>query len=176
VILCILQKTSIAGRSSDGRDKQNQDSFLIVNELGGDPEVSLFGVFDGHGRNGHLVSFFAKTVLPGIVVVVVVVVVYFAKTVLQGIVVVVVVVVVVYFAKTVLPDIVVVVVVVVYFAKTVLPGIVVVVVVYFAKTVLPGIYLFVHHFFILFNLQFFAKNVLSGKDCAVIIIIIIIII
>ena len=66
MILWILKKTSIAGRSSDGRDKQNQDSFLIVNELGGDPEVSLFGVFDGHGRNGHLVSFFAKTVLPGI--------------------------------------------------------------------------------------------------------------
>jgi len=57
---------SIAGRSSDGRDKQNQDAFLIVNELGGDPEVSLFGVFDGHGRNGHLVSYFAKSVLPSI--------------------------------------------------------------------------------------------------------------
>ena len=57
---------SIAGRSSDGRDKQNQDAFLIVNELGGDPEVALFGVFDGHGRNGHLVSYFAKCVLPGI--------------------------------------------------------------------------------------------------------------
>ena len=57
---------SIAGRSSDGRDKQNQDAFLISHALGGDAQVSLFGVFDGHGRNGHLVSYFAKSVLPGI--------------------------------------------------------------------------------------------------------------
>jgi serine/threonine protein phosphatase PrpC len=40
---------SIAGRSSDGRDKQNQDAFLLVTGLGGDAEVSLFAVFDGHG-------------------------------------------------------------------------------------------------------------------------------
>ena len=57
---------SIAGRTSDGRDKQNQDAFVVAHRLGGDAEVSLFGVFDGHGRNGHLVSYFAKSVLPGI--------------------------------------------------------------------------------------------------------------
>ncbi|EKX37165.1 hypothetical protein GUITHDRAFT_58537, partial [Guillardia theta CCMP2712] len=47
--------------------KQNQDSFLLSPFLGGDLGVSLFGIFDGHGRQGHLVSSFAKKVLPSIV-------------------------------------------------------------------------------------------------------------
>lgn len=58
---------SMAGRASDGRDKQNQDAFIISTQLGGDPNMALFGVFDGHGRNGHLVAYFAKSVLPGII-------------------------------------------------------------------------------------------------------------
>ena len=46
---------SDAGCSLDGQRKTNQDSFVITVP---DPKGStaLFGVFDGHGENGHLVS------------------------------------------------------------------------------------------------------------------------
>ena len=58
---------SIGGKDGEGLDKQNQDSFLLSPFLGGDLGVSLFGIFDGHGRQGHLVSSFAKKVLPSLV-------------------------------------------------------------------------------------------------------------
>eukprot|EP00966_Prymnesium_polylepis_P171309 3960000-Prymnesium_polylepis.2 len=46
---------SDAGCSLDGQRKTNQDSFLI-NVPDPKGKVALFGVFDGHGENGHLVS------------------------------------------------------------------------------------------------------------------------
>ena len=51
---------SINGRQSDGKDKINQDSFLIKNELLGNDDFSLIGVFDGHGAQGHFVSSLLK--------------------------------------------------------------------------------------------------------------------
>ena len=45
--------SSDAGCSMDGERKTNQDSFLINVP---DSKSALFGVYDGHGEHGHLVS------------------------------------------------------------------------------------------------------------------------
>lgn len=39
----------------------NQDSFLVIRVEG---DVSIYGVFDGHGKKGHDVSNFVKEHLP----------------------------------------------------------------------------------------------------------------
>lgn len=39
--------------------KQNQDNFFIVV----DSDIKLFGVFDGHGEFGHLVSAYASGIM-----------------------------------------------------------------------------------------------------------------
>ena len=56
---------SDAGCSLDGQRKTNQDSFVISVP---DPKGStaLFGVFDGHGENGHLVSRCCRARYPNI--------------------------------------------------------------------------------------------------------------
>lgn len=46
--------------------KPNQDSFISVKNLGGIDGLWMFGVCDGHGINGHLVSDFVKKNLPRI--------------------------------------------------------------------------------------------------------------
>jgi len=46
--------------------KPNQDSFISVKNLGGIEGLWMFGVCDGHGVNGHLVSDFVKKNLPKI--------------------------------------------------------------------------------------------------------------
>ncbi len=46
--------------------KPNQDSFISVKNLGGVDGLWMFGVCDGHGVNGHLVSDFVKKNLPRI--------------------------------------------------------------------------------------------------------------
>lgn len=38
------------------KDKINQDNYLIFTNVLGYESISLFGIFDGHGPNGHLVS------------------------------------------------------------------------------------------------------------------------
>ena len=43
----------------------NQDSFLVLRVEG---QVSIYGVFDGHGRQGHDVSNFVKDYLPKLIV------------------------------------------------------------------------------------------------------------
>ena len=43
----------------------NQDSFVVLRVEG---EMSIYGVFDGHGRQGHDVSNFVKEVLPKLIV------------------------------------------------------------------------------------------------------------
>jgi serine/threonine protein phosphatase PrpC len=46
--------------------KPNQDSFISVKNLSGIEGLWMFGVCDGHGINGHLVSDFVKKNLPKI--------------------------------------------------------------------------------------------------------------
>eukprot|EP00954_Amorphochlora_amoebiformis_P022250 1351976-Amorphochlora_amoeboformis.AAC.1 len=72
--LSIEEKKSMVGmkigaRSNKGHvpynpDKVNQDRFIVKFNLGGNEEVALFGVFDGHGEHGHHVSSFVKNSLP----------------------------------------------------------------------------------------------------------------
>jgi serine/threonine protein phosphatase PrpC len=46
--------------------KINQDSSIIVKDLAGVKGLWMFGVMDGHGVNGHLVSELVRKNLPGI--------------------------------------------------------------------------------------------------------------
>jgi serine/threonine protein phosphatase PrpC len=46
-------------------DKVNQDSCAVDTNINAMPPVCYFGVNDGHGQNGHLVSEFLKEHLPG---------------------------------------------------------------------------------------------------------------
>jgi len=48
------------------KDKMNQDRAIVVWGLQGDPEINLYGVFDGHGEVGHVVAQFVVDVLPRI--------------------------------------------------------------------------------------------------------------
>ncbi len=50
---------SKAGTLENGIDKTNQDSILIINNIF-NLKFDIFGIMDGHGLNGHLVSNFVK--------------------------------------------------------------------------------------------------------------------
>jgi len=54
---------SNAGYEPDGHKKTNQDAFISIHEFG-DASISVFGVFDGHGSCGHLVSGYVKKEMP----------------------------------------------------------------------------------------------------------------
>jgi serine/threonine protein phosphatase PrpC len=41
-------------------DKENQDSFSILPKLSNQSDQALFGVFDGHGKEGHFCSRYAR--------------------------------------------------------------------------------------------------------------------
>lgn len=47
---------SQAGKVSSFKSKTNQDSFLIANKVLGIDDFSIYGVFDGHGTQGHIIS------------------------------------------------------------------------------------------------------------------------
>lgn len=49
---------SQAGKNSKGITKINQDAYLDCPSLYDNKEINLFGVFDGHGANGHFISQF----------------------------------------------------------------------------------------------------------------------
>ena len=52
--------TSIAGKDEDGLKKVNQDTYIIERNINGVLNFNIFGVLDGHGMNGHLVSQFVS--------------------------------------------------------------------------------------------------------------------
>jgi serine/threonine protein phosphatase PrpC len=49
---------SQAGSDEYGRKKINQDSYLFLEAVNGLKDFNIFGVFDGHGSEGHLISQF----------------------------------------------------------------------------------------------------------------------
>jgi serine/threonine protein phosphatase PrpC len=53
-----LAYMSQAGKGEDGFTKVNQDSYLVIQDLYKLGDFNIFGVLDGHGMNGHLVSQF----------------------------------------------------------------------------------------------------------------------
>ena len=59
-----IDSCTIAGYSSPGVQKTNQDNFFIIKEFLGDQEQFFLGVCDGHGTNGHLVSEYISNNLP----------------------------------------------------------------------------------------------------------------
>ena len=50
------QNLSTSNKTKDGIEGINQDSFLQLLSMYGNPKFHLFGVMDGHGINGHLIS------------------------------------------------------------------------------------------------------------------------
>ena len=42
--------------SEDGKAKINQDSYFIISQIDNFEEIKIFGVFDGHGENGEILS------------------------------------------------------------------------------------------------------------------------
>ena len=52
---------SKAGKDELGNSKTNQDKYLILTNINGIKQFNIFGVMDGHGPEGHLVSEFLST-------------------------------------------------------------------------------------------------------------------
>ena len=52
-----------AGKTSDGNYKTNQDNFFVVKNFAKIENLWYFGVCDGHGQNGHMVSEYVKNKL-----------------------------------------------------------------------------------------------------------------
>lgn len=51
---------SVSGLKENGFDKINQDSILIRTNIFKYKDLNMFGIFDGHGDEGHLISAFLK--------------------------------------------------------------------------------------------------------------------
>jgi len=62
-VLCFAAKTR-AGCLPTKVTKTNQDSYVSVKNLAGIKNFWMFGVFDGHGVNGHFASDHIKQYLP----------------------------------------------------------------------------------------------------------------
>ena len=52
------------GYYPDDMEKENQDSYSFHNKFGKDTGTSFFAVYDGHGKDGHLVSQYTRKYLP----------------------------------------------------------------------------------------------------------------
>jgi serine/threonine protein phosphatase PrpC len=46
------------------RKRYNQDALCVHESFAGVPNLVLLGVFDGHGKYGHLVSEYVRTHIP----------------------------------------------------------------------------------------------------------------
>ncbi len=57
---CLTQR----GYYPDEMDKENQDSYSCHTKFGDQPGSAFFAVYDGHGRDGHLVSKYTQKFLP----------------------------------------------------------------------------------------------------------------
>ena len=51
---------SQGGKDANGNDKINQDNYIYINNVFGYKNFDIFGVYDGHGKDGHLVSNYIK--------------------------------------------------------------------------------------------------------------------
>lgn len=61
---CIVSARSKKGYVPYNSKKQNQDAYVVHENLQGDAGMSIYGVFDGHGEFGELVSGFVRDHLP----------------------------------------------------------------------------------------------------------------
>lgn len=62
-----IDSCTIAGYSSPGIQKTNQDNLFIKKEFLDDSEQFFIGICDGHGVNGHFVSEYITNLLPKVV-------------------------------------------------------------------------------------------------------------
>ena len=59
-LIKLCKATSVAGRDENGLKKINQDNYVLERNVNGVLNFNIFGVLDGHGINGHLVSEFVS--------------------------------------------------------------------------------------------------------------------
>jgi len=52
------------GYYPDQPDKANQDNYNVIEKFSGKPNQVFFGVFDGHGKDGDLASYYARDKIP----------------------------------------------------------------------------------------------------------------
>ena len=55
-----IEALTIAGKNEYGKKKTNQDAYIIEKNVNGILNFNIFGVFDGHGDNGHFASQFVS--------------------------------------------------------------------------------------------------------------------
>jgi len=55
---------TLPGKDTSGLQKTNQDSYTFFSNINGLKNFSIFGVLDGHGKEGHFVSKFAAKYIP----------------------------------------------------------------------------------------------------------------
>ena len=58
---------SLRGFYPETPNKDNQDAYLALTNYGGIKNQALFGVFDGHGRDGHHVARYVRDHLPTVI-------------------------------------------------------------------------------------------------------------
>jgi len=58
-----LSFSTKSGKSDLGERKINQDSILIITNIFGLEDFHIFGILDGHGEDGHLISSYTKDFL-----------------------------------------------------------------------------------------------------------------
>ena len=56
------------GNDELGLSKTNQDSFILKTNINNIKDFSIFGVLDGHGPSGHLISKFASSFIPNYII------------------------------------------------------------------------------------------------------------
>ena len=59
-LILISYRATQRGHYPDEPKKDNQDSCIVLPQLGEFKDISFFGVFDGHGKDGHLCSRYAR--------------------------------------------------------------------------------------------------------------------
>ncbi|CAD8055375.1 unnamed protein product [Paramecium sonneborni] len=66
---CVIKVAArtLAGQNNKKKQKINQDSLAIKQNIGNQNDQHLFGIFDGHGQSGHLVSQFVSKQLPKVI-------------------------------------------------------------------------------------------------------------
>ena len=63
-IIKSCESISVPGKKENGNKKINQDSYIIEKNINGILNFNIFGVFDGHGEDGHHASqFVAKYII-----------------------------------------------------------------------------------------------------------------
>ena len=59
---------TLPGKDTSGQQKTNQDSFTFITNINGIKNFNIFGVLDGHGKEGHFVSQYCSKYIPYLII------------------------------------------------------------------------------------------------------------